>query len=140
MKDILVVGIGASRTEEIEEFVRAIGRALRLGRIALEVVVLSAREMIELKRKSGLTRISRLPPDVLAFPSPAGFPHPEIRGRYFGEIYLNDAIVRRNRTRAFQLLLHGFLHLLGYDHRRIRDARAMERLEHILWQRTAFSD
>jgi probable rRNA maturation factor len=32
-----------------------------------------------------------------------------------------------------RLLIHGTLHLLGYDHQREKDARAMETAEDRLW-------
>ena len=68
-------------------------------------------------------------PNVLAFPEPLHFPHPETKKRYLGEIYLNGDILRREPERAPALLLHGLLHLLGYDHKKDKDARRMEKLE-----------
>jgi len=70
-------------------------------------------------------------PNVLAFPEPIHFPHPEIRRRakYLGEVYLNKDIVRKTPARAEALLLHGMLHLLGYDHEKKADALKMERVE-----------
>jgi probable rRNA maturation factor len=38
------------------------------------------------------------------------------------------------------LAVHGFLHLLGYDHERKKDAEAMERLERDILQRLAIPD
>jgi probable rRNA maturation factor len=38
------------------------------------------------------------------------------------------------------LVVHGFLHLLGFDHERKKDAEAMERLERDILQRLAISD
>lgn len=38
------------------------------------------------------------------------------------------------------LAVHGFLHLLGYDHERKKDADAMERLERDILQRLAIPD
>lgn len=72
-------------------------------------------------------------PNVLAFPEPRKFPHPERkRGgskKYLGEIYLNYDILRKSPGRTAPLLLHGILHLLGYDHKKERDAAKMEQLE-----------
>jgi len=38
------------------------------------------------------------------------------------------------------LAVHGFLHLLGYEHERKKDAEAMERLERDILQRLAIPD
>jgi probable rRNA maturation factor len=78
-------------------------------------------------------------PNVLSFPEPDFFPHPERRriakggsqkaNRYLGEIYLNSDILAKSPGRAVPLLLHGILHLLGYDHMKKSDASRMETLE-----------
>jgi probable rRNA maturation factor len=71
-------------------------------------------------------------PNVLAFREPIAFPHPELthsRKKYLGEIYLNHDILRKSPERTTPLLLHGMLHLLGYDHQKKADAVKMEALE-----------
>lgn len=68
-------------------------------------------------------------PNVLSFPEPAHFPHPETKKRYLGEIYLNRDILKKSPDRANVLLLHGVLHLLGYDHVKKGDIIKMEALE-----------
>jgi len=71
-------------------------------------------------------------PNVLAFREPIAFPHPELsraRKKYLGEIYLNRDILRKSPERTAPLLLHGILHLLGYDHKKKADAAKMEALE-----------
>ena len=68
-------------------------------------------------------------PNVLAFPEPSHFPHPETKKKYLGEIYLNKDILKKSPDRAKALLLHGILHLLGYDHKKKSDILKMESLE-----------
>jgi len=71
-------------------------------------------------------------PNVLAFREPIAFPHPErsrSRKQYLGEIYLNADILKKSPERTAPLLLHGILHLLGYDHKKKADAATMEVLE-----------
>ena len=75
------------------------------------------------------------PTDVLSFPSD----DPEIPGQpqYLGDIAIGyDTALRDAETmkRPFEghishLLIHGFLHLLGYDHIEPDDAKVMEPLE-----------
>jgi probable rRNA maturation factor len=75
------------------------------------------------------------PTDVLSFPSGG----PEIPGQpqYLGDIAvgyetaLKDALAmeRSFEAHASHLLVHGFLHLLGYDHIEPEDAKVMEPLE-----------
>jgi probable rRNA maturation factor len=75
------------------------------------------------------------PTDVLSFPGDA----PEIPGQpqYLGDIAVGyDTALRdaESMGRPFEahmahLLIHGFLHLLGYDHIEAEDAKVMEPLE-----------
>lgn len=67
--------------------------------------------------------------DVLSFSEPKGFPHPEAKEKYLGEIYLNWGMHRKNPERTTYLLAHGVLHLLGYDHFKKNDIIKMERKE-----------
>ncbi|MDE1970623.1 MAG: rRNA maturation RNase YbeY [Patescibacteria group bacterium] len=75
--------------------------------------------------------------NVLSFPEPKGFIDPEGGVHYLGELYLASAKIR-NEARAMKisyhewetkLLVHGILHLLGYDHIHDRDAARMEKKE-----------
>lgn len=71
-------------------------------------------------------------PNVLAFAEPIAFPHPELqktKKKHLGEIYLNQDILKKSPERAAPLLLHGILHLLGYDHKKNVDTKEMEGLE-----------
>lgn len=68
------------------------------------------------------------PTNVLSFPD-AEVP--------FGGIALSFETIKREAreqgkpliNHAKHMILHGFLHLLGHDHQRVRDARLMEGLE-----------
>jgi probable rRNA maturation factor len=75
------------------------------------------------------------PTDVLSFPGDG----PQIQGQpvHLGDVALGyetalrdaEAMGRPFEAHASHLLVHGFLHLLGYDHIEHEDARVMEPLE-----------
>lgn len=93
---------------------------------SMDIFLLSDRAITALKRRFIKKRTE---PNVLSFPEPLGFPHPQTKRRYLGEVYLNRDILKRSPERAAPLLLHGILHLLGYDHIKKADAARMELLE-----------
>ncbi len=98
----------------------------------LSVLLTDDAEMHALNRQwRGLDK----PTDVLSFPAD----DPEIPGQpqYLGDIAigyetsLRDAETMRRpfEGHVSHLLIHGFLHLLGYDHIEMDDAKVMEPLE-----------
>lgn len=96
--------------------------------------------------------------NVLTFPRPKFFIRPDLRGyKNLGEIYLNPEYINQesqkvkhdssaarlpaNKDRGEKLkigdklapmLIHGFLHLLDYDHKKKSDRIRMEKREAIL--------
>jgi probable rRNA maturation factor len=79
------------------------------------------------------------PTNVLSFPAlqPTGKPSPDDAPRMLGDIAIAYETTRReadNEQKPFDhhlshLAVHGFLHLVGYDHEKDADAEAMEALE-----------
>jgi len=74
------------------------------------------------------------PTNVIAFPMQEG-PFAEITPDLLGDVVISVDTTRREaldsgldfQTRFTQLLVHGILHLLGYDHEKTeKDARKME--------------
>lgn len=74
--------------------------------------------------KKGGSRVA----DVLSFAEPRGFPHPESKKRFLGEIYLNESL-KSDPGRLKFLLIHGLLHLVGFTHDKNRDTIKMQSLE-----------
>lgn len=100
--------------------------ALNIRGATMDIFLLPDREIAVMKKR--FIR-SAAEPNVLSFPEPRRFPHPETRKRYLGEIYLNRDMLKKDPARTAPLLLHGILHLLHYDHKRPADAKKMERVE-----------
>jgi probable rRNA maturation factor len=82
--------------------------------------------------------------NVLSFPAKRSGGEPPL----LGDIVLaHETIAGEARTErkpfahhVAHLAVHGFLHLLGYDHARDEDAEAMERVERDVLQRLAIPD
>jgi probable rRNA maturation factor len=85
------------------------------------------------------------PTNVLSFPSPDTQPGPE---RTLGDIAISYETAAREAAaedKSFadhmaHLSVHGFLHLLGYDHESDDDAEEMEGLERAILARIGVSD
>lgn len=96
-----------------------------------DIFLLPHREMVRLKKKflpheKGLS-------NVLAFPEPKHWPHPEKKDAGLGEIYLNRDLAKGDIGELSRLLIHGMLHLLGYDHKKKSDRIKMEKMEKALF-------
>jgi probable rRNA maturation factor len=86
------------------------------------------------------------PTNVLSFP--AAPPAPGRRGPLLGDVVLAHQTVHREAAaegltaadHVTHLIVHGFLHLLGYDHDAEEDAAVMERLETAILARLDIAD
>ncbi len=108
---------------------------LKVRKATFDIVLLPDGEM---KRLKALFLRKKTEPNVLAFPEPEQFPHPETKKKYLGEIYLNKTILSRSPERGAPLLLHGILHILGYDHKKKADIAKMEGLEKKILEQLRF--
>ncbi len=66
--------------------------------------------------------------NVLAFPEPDGFPHPESSRRSLGDVYLNEAY-RTDPAEGLRMFIHGFAHVCGFNHVGRRDTIEMQAAE-----------
>jgi probable rRNA maturation factor len=82
--------------------------------------------------------------NVLSFPAGRAGGEPKLIGDIVLAYETIAAEARAERKRfahhVAHLAVHGFLHLLGYDHVRSKDAEIMERLERDVLQRLAIAD
>ncbi len=89
------------------------------------------------KKLNATYRGKNKPTDVLSFPAWAGAAPDDAREAILGDVVVAKGVTARdakaeNKTleeHLTHLVVHGVLHLLGYDHEQDTDARAMERLE-----------
>ena len=121
-----------------------------LKRIALKILELVGQSQAELSialvnnreiRKLNAKYCQKdYPTDVLSFPAANGLP---INVRLLGDVVISVEKAeeqaqergRKLREETVTLLIHGILHLLGYDHERpVKDARIMGRLEKKIYQ------
>ncbi|MDP3740184.1 MAG: rRNA maturation RNase YbeY [Hyphomonadaceae bacterium] len=130
--------IGDARWESYGDLEALSGRALNAAagetgeQGAVDILFTNDEEMRHLNSQ---WRNLDKPTDVLSFPSDG----PEIPGqpRHLGDIALGletalrdaEAMKRPFDAHVSHLLIHGFLHLVGYDHIEAEDAAVMEPLE-----------
>jgi probable rRNA maturation factor len=126
----------------LEDFAGQARRALRFPEDGVTVCLISDAAIARLNRRY---RGKTGPTDVLSFPANADDGSSRraasrgrgrsARGAYAGDIAISPAAARRNARRCSRslpeelriLILHGMLHLAGYDHE--SDHGEMERLE-----------
>ena len=74
------------------------------------------------------------PTDVLSFP----FHHIEKKSIYIGDIAISFEIVnQRSKTSNFflefdKMWIHGYFHLIGYDHKKLKDFKKMSKKENLV--------
>ncbi|MEZ5840302.1 MAG: rRNA maturation RNase YbeY [Hyphomicrobiales bacterium] len=131
------------------------GLARRVMTIAVEVADIDLREDAEiclvLSNDDHVRELNRdfrgkdKPTDVLSFPAAEGF---ETGDPLLGELVFAAETVARDAAaddkplfdHFTHLVLHGFLHLFGYDHESEEDAEEMERLEADVLARLGIAD
>ena len=120
----------------------AAGRRAPRALVAIRVVTPA-----ESRRLNRTYRGQDRPTNVLSFPAgggarPPGEAEPLGDLAICARIVAREARAQRKRQAAHwaHLVVHGTLHLLGYDHERGRDALRMERRERAVLARLGFSD
>lgn len=134
-----------SRTE-IRSWARAaLGRRAAGRELAVRIV-----GPAESRRLNARYRGRNRPTNVLSFPAP---PLPVPRGAGDAPVPLGDLVICPDVLRAeareqgkslrahwAHLIVHGVLHLIGYDHVRAEDASRMERREIAVLRRLGFAN
>ncbi len=123
---------------------RAIGQAAAaLSTSGVEVAIV-------LTDDSAIRRLNRQWRGIDAATNVLSFPNEDPRGDgpFIGDIVLARQTIAREASAEHKLFahhlahlgVHGFLHLLGYDHENDKDATVMERLERRILRRLAIPD
>ena len=134
-----------------EKKTQIIFKELKLLKSTLGITFVTDREIAVLK---GRYLGKKKPTDVLSFgylkdsfPFPFPFsPSPRgrgIKGEGLGDIVISIDTVKKQaqelkipmRERIVFLIIHGILHLLGYDHIKDKDWKVMKKKEAELWRR-----
>lgn len=135
----------------LESFLRRIRREVRLDGRQVSICFVTDREIARLNRAY---RGKNKATDVLSFPAGAqehrapssSFASSTSSSSFLGDIAISPAVARRNARRLGRtlpdelriLILHGVLHLLGYDHE--TDRGQMVRRERRLRRRLGLED
>lgn len=122
---------GLPATSTFQRWARAALHGLGRRRVALGVRIVDASESAALNHRF---RRQRGPTNVLSFPfeAPSG-----TRSELLGDLVICAPVVRRearqqqkpSRAHWAHMVVHGILHLRGYDHLNRRDASVMEKKE-----------
>ena len=108
--------------------------SLKKKRLSLTILLTGDSKMKYLNKKF---RNKNKTTDVLSFPNSSIV---DLKKKINTKIYLGDIalsyeiINQRSKNSNFnmefdKMLVHGYLHLLGYDHKKIRNYKAMKRIE-----------
>lgn len=123
----------------VERFLRRVIRELGVGSDSVALCFVTDREMARLneayRKKKGTTDVLSFPAEERGKPVSVATRVRELRGKFLGDIAISPAVARRNahgvgRSLSGEihvLILHGVLHLLGYDHE--TDRGEMDRVE-----------
>ena len=147
MKDLVDIQLadGSGKTpdtQQIRGWVAAVFTTLERSPSALTVRVVGEEEMAKLNQRY---RGQNQSTNVLSFPIE---PLPDIRTDLLGDIVVCGPVVDREAAIHHKLpighwahmVVHGLLHLFGYDHESDKDAMEMEALERSVLKRLGYSD
>ena len=147
MTDLVDVQLadGSTKTpdaQQIQDWVAAVFAALERSPLPMTVRIVGEEEMAKLNRRY---RGQNQPTNVLSFPME---PLPGICTDLLGDIVVCGPVVDREAAIQHKLpmshwahmVVHGMLHLVGYDHESDQEATAMETLEKSVLQGLGYSD
>lgn len=108
---------------KIKKTALKIFKILKKKNVSVEVYLAGNQKMRFLNKKF---RRKDKSTDVLSFEEPKGFIYPKSKFKPIGEVYINVSSVKCQMS---SLLIHGLLHLFGYNHKKKNDRIKMEKKE-----------
>ena len=128
----------------VKTAILAAAKAVSTSRAELAIVLSDDSAIRALNRR---WRGQNAPTNVLSFPAPATGKK-QTASPYIGDIVIAYQTTAREAIaegkpfnhHLAHLAVHGFLHLLGYDHETDRDAQTMERVERTILKGLAVPD
>ena len=129
--------------QEVESYLICAAEFLQLQEdLELTLRIVQKEEIQTLNREY---RHKDYPTNVLSFPADWDIPE---EPRLIGDIVVAAEVVNQEATEQNKsakahwthIIIHGFLHLLGYDHIEEQDAEVMEDLERKILQKLGISD
>ena len=126
-----VARAGLPADSALRRWARAALKGLQRRRVALGLRIVGGAESAALNSRF---RRKSYPTNVLSFPFEAP---PGTRSDILGDLVICAPVVRREahtqrkpvNAHWAHMVVHGILHLRGYDHRKRRDAAVMEKME-----------
>ncbi len=127
MNKVEIVNLVGKRDKKVEKELKKVAlktiQFLGGKNISVEIFLAKSQLMKFLNKKfCGKNKTA----DVLSFEEPKDFISPKSKNKNIGEIYLNSKFSILNSR---YLLIHGLLHLFGYDHQKKNDIIKMELAE-----------
>lgn len=110
---------------KLNSIVRKSLRFLKVKNSYADVYLVSNKEIQKLNYKY---RRKDKPTNVLSFPNPKVFPDIG-KQKFLGEIYLSPKYIQDHNESLEFMLIHGLLHLLGFNHIKKGDRIRMEKKE-----------
>ncbi|MDD4761852.1 MAG: rRNA maturation RNase YbeY [Candidatus Pacebacteria bacterium] len=117
--------------KEAEKTAKAVLKEMkRKGRV--EIYFVKDEEMAEINKVS---RGKKGPTNILSFETKEYFPRPDLKEPFLGEIYIAPDYSKKKGDSVKLLIIHGVLHLLGFDHKTKKEASIMEKKEEFFLKR-----
>lgn len=134
-------GLNLPGEEQIQEWVSSVLN----GQMPIAEVTVRIVDEVEIEQLNQQYRHKQGPTNVLSFPFETDVP---MEVPLLGDIVICAPVVAREAVEQHKdlmshwahMLIHGTLHLLGYDHQSDHDADAMEQLEIQVMQQLGFSN